>query len=432
MASCYIRTDSISRDESCIRWAVQSLQRDPHEARASAEEAGKARADEGGRHRGAEQVWMLCAGGEGGAADRGNRGPSALRYDAPPHLRKRHLVERNDLIPRSERVEPADGALQLGAPGGVLDGEIQVVTVGVDAHLPRMVQHRVQMRGGIVELHRGARGVEVGPWGPGHLKIEALLSVAPKAGRVRHTLRVRHVVTDRVVDQRRTSARTRCNAAHRHRTWRTDIEQVELPDGRGRARDRPVRSTLVEDDPNPRGRGAGVCRHGVVLRRAAERERLPAERIRYERPARHRCGQWPREPKDPERSNERRREDGMDRSEARAEPAQVGEGTRRFTAPRSGEHQRNPGDQSHEARSLPSSTPASLDCVTTGSNAYAPIGNGELGERRRSESNRRIEVLQTSALPLGYGAVGVKSHQNTWVSQPRRASIRCAARASTC
>src|SRR3989442_5839525 len=37
-------------------------------------------------------------------------------------------------------------------------------------------------------------------------------------------------------------------------------------------------------------------------------------------------------------------------------------------------------------------------------NAYAPIGNGELGERRRSESNRRIEVLQTSALPLGYGA----------------------------
>src|SRR5438067_2138579 len=27
-----------------------------------------------------------------------------------------------------------------------------------------------------------------------------------------------------------------------------------------------------------------------------------------------------------------------------------------------------------------------------------------LNERRRSESNRRIEVLQTSALPLGYGA----------------------------
>src|SRR2546426_7539338 len=26
-------------------------------------------------------------------------------------------------------------------------------------------------------------------------------------------------------------------------------------------------------------------------------------------------------------------------------------------------------------------------------------------QRRRSESNRRIEVLQTSALPLGYGAV---------------------------
>jgi hypothetical protein len=26
-------------------------------------------------------------------------------------------------------------------------------------------------------------------------------------------------------------------------------------------------------------------------------------------------------------------------------------------------------------------------------------------ERRRSESNRRMEVLQTSALPLGYGAI---------------------------
>jgi hypothetical protein len=26
------------------------------------------------------------------------------------------------------------------------------------------------------------------------------------------------------------------------------------------------------------------------------------------------------------------------------------------------------------------------------------------GQRRRSESNRRMEVLQTSALPLGYGA----------------------------
>src|SRR5882724_1201690 len=29
-------------------------------------------------------------------------------------------------------------------------------------------------------------------------------------------------------------------------------------------------------------------------------------------------------------------------------------------------------------------------------------------ERRRSESNRRIEVLQTSALPLGYGASASK------------------------
>ena len=30
-------------------------------------------------------------------------------------------------------------------------------------------------------------------------------------------------------------------------------------------------------------------------------------------------------------------------------------------------------------------------------------------ERRRSESNRRMEVLQTSALPLGYGAGNAKS-----------------------
>src|SRR5438128_12475666 len=29
-------------------------------------------------------------------------------------------------------------------------------------------------------------------------------------------------------------------------------------------------------------------------------------------------------------------------------------------------------------------------------------------QRRQSESNRRIEVLQTSALPLGYGAVSLK------------------------
>src|SRR5438309_6259733 len=34
-------------------------------------------------------------------------------------------------------------------------------------------------------------------------------------------------------------------------------------------------------------------------------------------------------------------------------------------------------------------------------------------ERRRSESNRRIEVLQTSALPLGYGAGGSVNSQPT-------------------
>src|SRR2546422_9783579 len=37
-------------------------------------------------------------------------------------------------------------------------------------------------------------------------------------------------------------------------------------------------------------------------------------------------------------------------------------------------------------------------------------------ERRRSESNRRIEVLQTSALPLGYGAGGNVSSQLTMSS----------------
>src|SRR5882672_1908656 len=35
-----------------------------------------------------------------------------------------------------------------------------------------------------------------------------------------------------------------------------------------------------------------------------------------------------------------------------------------------------------------------------------PRHSGLLLERRRSESNRRVEVLQTSALPLGYGAGG--------------------------
>src|SRR6266568_7417939 len=35
-------------------------------------------------------------------------------------------------------------------------------------------------------------------------------------------------------------------------------------------------------------------------------------------------------------------------------------------------------------------------------------------KRRRSESNRRIEVLQTSALPLGYGAGGSVRWQPAW------------------
>src|SRR2546425_5721603 len=47
-------------------------------------------------------------------------------------------------------------------------------------------------------------------------------------------------------------------------------------------------------------------------------------------------------------------------------------------------------------------------------------------ERRRSESNRRIEVLQTSALPLGYGARGLgKCPQLGRFSTHRRACRVC-------
>src|SRR5205823_4854326 len=48
----------------------------------------------------------------------------------------------------------------------------------------------------------------------------------------------------------------------------------------------------------------------------------------------------------------------------------------------------------------------------------ALLGN----ERRRSESNRRIEVLQTSALPLGYGAGDVNS-QSTWSFSTRPGKV---------
>src|SRR2546426_10569869 len=44
-------------------------------------------------------------------------------------------------------------------------------------------------------------------------------------------------------------------------------------------------------------------------------------------------------------------------------------------------------------------------------------------ERRRSESNRRIEVLQTSALPLGYGAVRDKlASYLEFLNPPRESS----------
>src|SRR3989449_8920467 len=38
-----------------------------------------------------------------------------------------------------------------------------------------------------------------------------------------------------------------------------------------------------------------------------------------------------------------------------------------------------------------------------------PLRAWSAAKRRRSESNRRIEVLQTSALPLCYGAVGLEN-----------------------
>src|SRR6266480_627975 len=47
-----------------------------------------------------------------------------------------------------------------------------------------------------------------------------------------------------------------------------------------------------------------------------------------------------------------------------------------------------------------------------------PLRDCCAAKRRRSESNRRIEVLQTSALPLGYGAVGLENRWNTTLSQP--------------
>ncbi len=40
---------------------------------------------------------------------------------------------------------------------------------------------------------------------------------------------------------------------------------------------------------------------------------------------------------------------------------------------------------------------------------HPPLRDCCAAKRRRSESNRRIEVLQTSALPLGYGAVGLEN-----------------------
>src|SRR5438309_2770301 len=115
MASCYIRTDSISRDESCIRRAVQSLQRDPHEARASAEEAGKASADGVGRAHEVEQDLTLFACEEERPADRGIRGPFALRYDATPTFANgtslSETISSHDLNVLNQPTEPFSSAL---------------------------------------------------------------------------------------------------------------------------------------------------------------------------------------------------------------------------------------------------------------------------------------------------------------------------------
>ena len=138
---------------------AEPLHRDPHQVRAGAEDAGKASADRVRRAHEGEQDLVLFAREEERTADGGYRGPFVLPYDAPPHFRNRHLADRNDLIPRPQRVEPAGGALQLGAQGSVVNREIHVLIVGVDAHLRRMVQHRMQVRRGIVELHGGDRVV---------------------------------------------------------------------------------------------------------------------------------------------------------------------------------------------------------------------------------------------------------------------------------
>src|SRR5437763_16208491 len=54
-----------------------------------------------------------------------------------------------------------------------------------------------------------------------------------------------------------------------------------------------------------------------------------------------------------------------------------------------------------------------------------------LNERRRSESNRRIEVLQTSVLPLGYGAVVRYSRPPRRFPPPLRRRRPCSARPAT-
>src|SRR5205823_11897620 len=118
----------------------------------------------------------------------------------------------------------------------------------------------------------------------------------------------------------------------------------------------------------------GVAGHPVALGGAAPGEGLPEQRIRHERSARRRCGQWWDQLKEPERLNERRREHGVDEGEARAQLAQVGERGCPVPAARGSEHQDYPADRSHEGRPFILSTPACLDGVTTRNHAHAAPG----------------------------------------------------------
>src|SRR5436190_24008067 len=84
------------------------LRRDRHQVRTGAEDSGKAVLDRSRSAYEVEQNLTLFARQEERPAEGRNRGPLGIRYGTPSHLRKRHAVDRNDFIPRPERVEPTD------------------------------------------------------------------------------------------------------------------------------------------------------------------------------------------------------------------------------------------------------------------------------------------------------------------------------------